>query len=452
MRDSAWIRLGWIALAIGFGRPGVAEQPFEAVDVVDQLVAAGPRPTGSQGASAARRVLISAMSAVGLEEVAEEEVAGGRIWSHLHGVLPGDSGREIVLSAHYDTTEASRGAWDNASGCATVLGAASTLAEVPRRHALRVVLTDGEEDRAAGSRDWLQVIPAETRQRFLVDLDLDMVGSEKPGAGITHILVGYGPNGRVMTPAWLLEALLLASRTADHPLVVQDRKWSWWAQLAVRCARPTRYSDGRRFLESGVAAVTLSDLSLTDRRLAVPTEPGVNGERLRSWIRFTGAAALELDRIPVPPPVDSEYLVMGGRVWPRRQLVWTGFLLWVLLVWRGLPGRWRRRSPDERRDQGRTYLPGFAFRMLFLLAVFLTPVFTTLLLFPAGALGLLGRQASARRSEIICIAAVLPALGFVAWLAAGQIVGWFVLERAALLPAMLVAATLATFCVWQRAI
>ena len=80
--------------------------------------------------------------------------------------------------------------------------------------------------------------------------------------------------------------------------------------------------------------------------------------------------------------------MLDGSVWLRRDLAWVGFALWVALVFRGLPGRWRGAPPEERRRQSRRYLPAFAFRIFLLLAVFIAPLLAVLL-FPAAALALL---------------------------------------------------------------
>jgi len=162
------------------------------------------------------------------------------------------------------------------------------------------------------------------------------------------------------------------------------------------------------------------------------------------------ATTRRLDRLSDRPRQEAEYLVLGGRVWIRRDLVWVGFLIWILLVWRGLPGSWRQRPASERRQVGRTYLPGFVFRMLFLLAVFLIPTFACLLLFPVAILALAGSGPTARMRRLFYLLAVLPALSFGLWMAIGQLYGWFIVDRAALLPVTLVGLTLVSYCTWQQ--
>lgn len=446
-------RIGLTALTAGLtGVCPAAELPGPT-ELVDQIAGTGPRTPGSPGLRAAQELLLKAMVDAGLEGVGPEIVPGTDMWTHLMGVLPGTTDTEIVLSAHYDTVAGSPGVLDNAAGCAVALTGLSDLHRTPRQTGVRLLLTDGEESLGSGSQKWLSALSRNDRRKFLANLDLDTLGFSAGESGVAHILVGHGQQGRVMTPAWLMQATLRAAETADLRLAVLDRHWSWWAQLAVRCALPTRISDGRRFLESGIPAITLTDLSMTAGRVHGSGNENdldaVVGERLSSWARVVTATTRRLDRLSDRPPPETEYLVLGNRVWNRRDLVWMGFLIWILLVWRGLPGNWRQKTTSERRQAGRAYLPGFAFRMLFLLAVFLVPTFAALLLFPVAILALAGSYPTARIRRLVCLLAVLPTLGFVCWMAIGQLRGWFVIDRAALLPVTLVGLTLITYRTWQ---
>jgi hypothetical protein len=436
-----------------FGALCLAQEPAEPVEIVRQLSEFGPRIPGSPGHRAAREWLSNALTEAGVEAVRPEIVSGPETWTHLVGDLPGTAETLVVVSAHYDTVAGSSGVDDNASGCAVALTAVSDLARTPRQSGTRLLLTDGEERLAAGSREWLAKRADGERQRILANLNLDMLGNARGGAGVVHLLAGEGSEGRAITPAWLVHAILRAAAGVDFDLVVLDRWWSWWAQLAVRCSRPLRISDGHRFVEAGVPAATLSDLSMTGAR-----QPGADGEdspdvvdaiRLSSWAQVVAATVRRLDRLAGRPRDESEYLVLFGRVWTRRDLVWLGFLVWMLLVWRGLPGRWRQRPVRERRQAGRAYLPGFAFRMLFLVSVFLIPTFMTLLLLPVALVALVGPARTGVGRRVSCLLGGLPICGFSLWLAVGQLAGWFVIDAGVTLPATLVGLTLTTFCFWQ---
>lgn len=444
-------RVGLVVLLSGLTGVSLATDLPDPLELVEELTATGPRTPGSPGRHRAQEMLLRMMVTAGLERVGKEVIADE--WTHLVGELPGTTLDGIVLSAHYDSVAGSPGIRDNATGCAVGLNSVSNLVRTPRQTGVRLILTDGEESLGAGSQEWIAGLSMIDRQSILANLDLDMLGDSAGGAGIVHILVGRGRGGRVITPGWLVHATMQAAESVDFDLVAVDRYWSWWAQLAVRCALPTRVSDGRRFLESGVPAVTLSDLALTAERVGGPNGEDsldtVDGERLQSWVRVVAATARRLDQVAEPPAHETEYLVLGGKVWHRRDLIWVGFAIWILLVWRGLPGRWRQSAAVERRRAGRSYLPGFAFRMLFLLAVFSIPTFATLLLNPVAILALAGTAPTHQLRRLMCLAAALPTLGFAGWMAVGQLRGWFVVDSAALLPAALVGLTLVTYCAWQ---
>lgn len=423
-------------------------------DLMSQLARFGSRSPGTDGHLSSQTLLLAAMEAVGLRDVRRTPPAGPGGWSHLQGTLRGESDHEIVLTAHYDTVAENWGDLDNASGCAATMGVVAELSRVPLRNTIQVVLTDGEEEQAGGSRAWLSGLPPEARRRMVANLDVDMVGDRlNSGPGVVHILVGSEGGKRTVSPSWLVHAVLQGAETSGFPVVVLDRRWSSFAQLAVRCAVPTLLSDGRRFLESGVPSVTVSDLPMTEPR-GHHSGPGghaatVDEVRLRAWTHFLAATTRRLGALAGPPTWETEYLVLGSRVWIRRDLVWAGFFLWILLVWRGLPGSWRQRDSGDRRRMGRSYLPGLAFRMLFLVAVFLVPTFATILLYPVGTIALLGKARRPTIQQLLCFLAFLPTLAFAVWLTIGQIRGWFVLDRAGLLPATMVMLTLATFCAWQ---
>ena len=433
--------------------PSLATAAFDPTALIFDLATTGPRISGTHEHQTAQAILLGAMGLVGLEEVEKLAPVGSGDWTHLRGELPGEGRTEVVLSAHYDTVQGSAGVLDNASGCAATLGAIADLSRTPRRNRVRLMLTDGEEDGAEGSQAWLSDLRSMDREGVLANLDVDTVGVPGPGAGILHLLTGWGADRRVLTPAWLVHATLQGAETAGFPLQVLDGRWSWFAQLGVRCAVPTRVSEGRRFLENGIPAVTVSDLSLTSPRGhhdRFGDDPSaVDTARLIAWTQVVAATLRQLDALADHPVGETEYLVLGGRVWVRRDLVWGGFVLWVLLVWRGLPGKWRQRDSSERRRRGRAYLPGFTFRMLFLLAVFLIPSFATLLLYPVAVLALAGSPGGQGARWIMSAVAVLPTLAFALWLTASQFAGWLVLDRAVLLPATLVLLTLATYCTWQ---
>ena len=142
------------------------------------------------------------------------------------------------------------------------------------------------------------------------------------------------------------------------------------------------------------------------------------------------ASVLRLDRLGGRPIWEDEFLVLG-RVWLRRDLLWLGFLLWVVLTLRtGLrPGSWKGAPRGDRASRGRDYLPGFSFRALFLLVALWIPALGALLVYPLGLLGLWKPPPAATALRVLWLAiGLLPAMvltGLIGWLGLkGVLGGW----------------------------
>lgn len=316
------------------------------------------------------------------------------------GAQERDSGLEVVLAAPRDGV-----------GREVVEAAVADLRRTPLRHAVRVVLFDREK------RNPLAVSP-EGRDRILAVLAVE--GSDRSDGGpALEILSAPGAGGEpVFTPAWLVHFLQRSARASGEPLFVAGDRLPVVGQLVFRSVSASRAAAGQVFLERSIPAASLSTSSS----------------------HFLAAAVRQLDSLAGRPIPEDRYLVLLGRVWPRRDLLWVGFLLWVLLVFRGRPGRWRGTSAAEHGRQMRTYLPGFLFRVLLLLALFLAPVFSVLL-FPAAALALVPPRAGWTRAVWIALGLLpflvyLAALGIALQGGSGFQGGWVV---AVLIPATLLA-------------
>ncbi len=404
--------------------PVLAQQsarPPSAGEVAIRLAALGPR-AAAEVRTRAVGLLLADLRRAGLERVRAVRVKSPQAWVNVEGLLPGETPEEIVLSAHYDTVSGSPGAGDDASGCGVAVTAAAELRRTPLRHTVRVVLFDGEERGGRGSEGWLADLGAEGRRRILANLNLEMVGWSG-GAG--PVLLGFPTRTvpRRSAPGWLVHAVLESGGAVGWPYAVADNRFPLLGQLVFRSARILYGSDSESFLEAGVPSLTLSDSSLgvEDPAYHRPTDVAtrLDARRLDQWTQAVAAAVRRLDALPGPPLPEDQYLAVFGRVWLRRDLMWLGFLLWALLVFRGRPGRWRGGSAAEHGRQMRGYLPGFIFRVLLLAAVFLAPVFAVLLL-PAAALALVLALAPPRRFWVraLCIVGGLaPFLSFLLALA-----------------------------------
>ena len=90
--------------------------------------------------------------------------------------LPGETDEWIVLTAHYDSTSLSTGAYDNMSGCIGLLGVAEAMLNKPRRRGLRLIFCGSEERGLLGSKAYCAAHEAEL-SNVALNVNLDMIGS-----------------------------------------------------------------------------------------------------------------------------------------------------------------------------------------------------------------------------------------------------------------------------------
>jgi Zn-dependent M28 family amino/carboxypeptidase len=153
------------------------------VDVLAGLI--GPRHTGAPSALAAaaahvRRALEDAGHAV----TAEPVMAGA---DNLIAEVPGESGRVVVVGAHYDTVPETPGADDNASAVAVLLAVARDLGRRPKHTVRLVAFVNEEPPHYKGDTMGSLVHANNCRQRgddLLGMLCLEMIGyfNDSPGS------------------------------------------------------------------------------------------------------------------------------------------------------------------------------------------------------------------------------------------------------------------------------
>ena len=98
---------------------------------------------------------------------------------HSHNVvatIPGEIDEYIVLSAHYDTTSLSHGAYDNMSGCVGLLGVMEKLKSAKLHYGLKFVFCGSEERGLLGSKAYVRDHEGEL-EKFALNVNLDMIGT-----------------------------------------------------------------------------------------------------------------------------------------------------------------------------------------------------------------------------------------------------------------------------------
>ncbi|MBR3293469.1 MAG: Zn-dependent exopeptidase M28 [Oscillospiraceae bacterium] len=90
--------------------------------------------------------------------------------------IPGARDEWITLTAHYDTTSLSHGAYDNMSGCVGLLGVMDALRGKKLNYGLRFVFCGSEERGLLGSKAYVSEHEAEL-EKTVLNVNLDMIGT-----------------------------------------------------------------------------------------------------------------------------------------------------------------------------------------------------------------------------------------------------------------------------------
>jgi len=89
--------------------------------------------------------------------------------------MPGETDEYIVLTAHYDSTSLSQGAYDNMSGSVGILGVAEYFAKNPHRYGLRFIWCGSEERGLLGAKAYCAEHEEELK-KVVLNINLDMIG------------------------------------------------------------------------------------------------------------------------------------------------------------------------------------------------------------------------------------------------------------------------------------
>jgi len=248
-----------------------------AYEHVKNLVAFGPRPSGSKALEQARRYIVERLpgdgatlkrASVGLarRELAEREdtwtaetPAGKVRMTNVVYDLPGETEETIIIAGHYDTKRFKEfdfvGANDGGSSAAVLLELARVLSDVrTRRFSYRLVFFDGEEsvcrewdecskpgapDNTYGSRHYLGRLRARNQLKHVRALILlDMVGYER---------LEFGRD--TMSTPWLVDLIWKTAREIGYGKYFLDR------------AENVGGDDHEPFLRAGVPAADIIQLN-----------------------------------------------------------------------------------------------------------------------------------------------------------------------------------------------
>ena len=89
--------------------------------------------------------------------------------------LPGEVDEYLILTAHYDTTSLSNGAYDNMSGSVGLLGIAEYFKDHPHKRGLRFVWCGSEERGLLGAKAYC-ADHADALEKITLCINMDMIG------------------------------------------------------------------------------------------------------------------------------------------------------------------------------------------------------------------------------------------------------------------------------------
>ena len=145
---------------------------------LEDLVAFGPRVTGTNACHQAGDYIYDEFESYGLESRYDDWSYGGYSGNNIEGTLPGvdeTSDKIYIICAHYDSVPGSPGADDDGSGTAAVLAAAKLMSQYEFNHTIRFVTFDGEEQGLLGSHEYVEEVYG-NGDNIMAALNGDMIG------------------------------------------------------------------------------------------------------------------------------------------------------------------------------------------------------------------------------------------------------------------------------------
>jgi len=131
---------------------------------LEDLVAFGPRLTGTSACIAAAGYIYNQFASMGLAVRYHPWSYGGYSSNNVEATINGtdETSDEIyIICGHYDTVSSSPGADDDASGTVAVLAAAYIMSQYRFNHTIKFVAFSGEEEGLYGSRVYAQEAKAQ---------------------------------------------------------------------------------------------------------------------------------------------------------------------------------------------------------------------------------------------------------------------------------------------------
>ena len=180
--------------------------------------------------------------------------------------MPGEIDEYIVLTAHYDSTSLSQGAYDNMSGSVGILGVAEHFVKNPHRYGLRFIWCGSEERGLLGAKAYCA--DDENIKNVVLNINLDMIGC--------------------------IMGKFISCCTAEEALVSYINYFSAELGFGNKAYQDVYSSDSTPFADKGIPAVSFARIAPPNTATihnSYDTVALMKGEQMEADIAFIAAFA-----------------------------------------------------------------------------------------------------------------------------------------------------------------
>ena len=174
-----------VATLIPLGTPAVKYGTEVARPLIRDFTNIGSRVAGSAAETQAAQYIASVFKAIGYDPDTQAFTATSGNQSitsaNVVAIKQGTSSQEIIIGAHYDSTDAGPGADDNASGVSAMLEVAKLVAGKTTPYTINFIAYGAEESGLLGSYAYVNQMSQEDFENIIVMIDLDsLVAGDVP--------------------------------------------------------------------------------------------------------------------------------------------------------------------------------------------------------------------------------------------------------------------------------
>jgi len=166
-----------VATLVPLGTPVAKYGQQVARPLIRDLTNIGPRVAGSPAEAKTAQYIAAVFKAIGYSPETQSFTADAGNQSitsaNVVAVKNGSSSQEILVGAHYDSSDAGLGADDNASGVAVMLEVAKLVQSAQTPYTIRFIAFGAEESGLLGSYAYLNQMSQQEFENIIAMIDLD---------------------------------------------------------------------------------------------------------------------------------------------------------------------------------------------------------------------------------------------------------------------------------------